>query len=101
VHSSMGSFKTGRFSTLMLLGLLAWIAYVLIAPEIDLDDATFLSKGSPLAIHALTRHVPQAEWTVGATRITFPSAGAADLALAVLFDKAVEVPSAPPRILRC
>ena len=96
----MGSFKSGPLSTLLLIGLLAWIAYVLIEPEIDLPDTAFQRDGSPLAIHALTQHVPHGNTNVSAPRITFPSADASYLALEVSFDKAVEVPSAPPRILR-
>ena len=98
----MGSFKTGRLSTLMLLGLLAWIAYVLIAPEIDLLDTAFQSDSAPLTIHSLMCHAPHGKANVSAHKIAFPSANASHLALAVFFaDKAVEVPSAPPRILRC
>jgi len=88
----VGSFKSRPLSTLLLLGLLSWITYVLIAPEIDLDDFAILSKDSPLAIHALPQHVLQGNATI----IDF-----SDLALVALIHKAVEIPSDPPRILRC
>jgi hypothetical protein len=97
----MGSFKSRPLSSLLLLGLLAWIAYVLIAPEIDLPDTAFQRDGSPLAIHARVCHAPQRNANLSAPKISFPSAGASYLAPEIFYDKAVEVPSAPPRILRC
>ena len=99
---SMGKFKSGPLSSLLLLGLLAWIAYVLIAPEIDLDDFAIRKNDSPLAIHALTHQAPQENVSVSAPGIKIPSTNASSLALdVVLFDKAVEVSSPPPLILRC
>jgi hypothetical protein len=97
----VGSFKTSRLSTLLLLGLLAWIAYVLIAPEIDLEDVAFQRNGSPLAIHSLALHAPQAEMATSATRIVFPPADTSGLLLEIFFDRAVEAPASPPQILRC
>lgn len=97
----MGSFRTRPLSSLLLIGLLAWIAFVLIAPQIDLDDVAFRRNDSPLAIHALTCHVPLGNAAVSAPGITPPSADASDLALEVFIDKAVDVPSAHSRILRC
>ena len=98
----MGSFKSGPLSSLLLIGLLAWIAVVLIAPQVDLPDAAFQGNGSPLGIHALTREVPQRDANIGAPEIALPPSDASDLALMVLFcDKAVGVPSLTPRILRC
>ena len=97
----MGSFRTKPLSTLLLIGLFAWFIVVLIAPQIDLDDVAFRRNDSPLAIHALTCHAPLGNAAVSAPGIRLPSADASDLALEVFFDKAVEVPSAPSRILRC
>jgi hypothetical protein len=98
----MGSFKTRPLSTLLLLGLLAWIAYVLIAPEIDLLDTAFQSDSAPLTIHALMCHTAHGKANVSAHKITFPSTDASHFVLEVFFsDRAVEVPSSPPRILRC
>jgi hypothetical protein len=98
----MGSFKSGPLSSLLLLGLLAWIAVVLIAPQVDLPDTAFEKNNSPLAVHALTIHVPQENANGNALQITFSSAEASDLPLEVFFsDKTVEVPTIPPRILRC
>ncbi len=98
----MGSFKTRPLSTLLLLGLLAWIAYVLIAPQIDLLDTAFQSDSAPLVIHAQKCYAPHGKANVSVHKITLPSANASHLALEVfLVYKAVEVPSAPPRILRC
>ena len=98
---SVGSFKSRPLSTLLLLGLLSWITYVLIAPEIDLDDFAILSKDSPLAIHALPQHVLQGNASIAPPRITFPATDFSGLALVAFIHKAVEVPSDPPRILRC
>jgi hypothetical protein len=97
----MRSFKTRPLSTLLLLGLLSWITYVLIAPEIDLDDFAIRSKDSPLAIHALPQHVLQGNASIAPPRITFPATDFSGLALVAFIHKAVEVPSDPPRILRC
>ena len=98
----MGSFKSGPLSSLLLLGLLAWIAYVLIAPEIDLPDTAFQRDGSPLAIHALVCHAPQRIANLSAPRGLFPSADASNLALEVSFcHRAVDVPSVPHPVLRC
>jgi len=99
---SMGSFKSGPLSSLLLIGLLAWIAVVLIAPQVDLPDAAFQGNGSPLGIHSLTREVPQRDANIGAPEIALPPSDASDLALMVFFcDKAVGVPSLTPRILCC
>jgi len=97
----MHSFKIRPLSTLLLLGLLSWIAYVLIAPEIDLDDFAIRSKDSPLAIHALPQHALQGNTSVIPPRISFPSADFSSLALVAFIHTAVDVPSDPPRILRC
>jgi len=98
----MGSFKSGPLSTLLVIGLLAWITVVLIAPEIDLPDTAFERNCSLHAVHALTRHVVQRSAAIDAPRITFPPANASDLASEVyFFDCAAVVASAPPRILRC
>jgi hypothetical protein len=99
---SMSSFKSKPLSSLLLLGLLAWIAYVLIAPEIDLEDVAFRNNDSPLAIHALSHQVPQGNASVNPPRIQAPSTGAvAHAQLVLFFDWVVEAPSAPPRVLRC
>jgi|SRR5579863_4076025 hypothetical protein len=98
----MGSFKTRPVSTLLLLGLLAWIAYVLIAPEIDLLDTAFQSDSAPLTIHAQMCHAQHGKANVSAHKLTFPSANASRLSLEVFFsDRPVEVPSVPHQILRC
>lgn len=98
----MGSFKSKPLSSLLLVGLLAWIAFVLIAPQVDLEKAAFRSKDSPLAIRESTHRAPNANAAVSAPGVTLPSADASDLALEVFFvDRAVEVHLLPPRILRC
>ena|ERR1017187_4653572 len=98
----MGSFRTRPLSSLLLIGLLAWFAVVLIAPQIDLDDVAFRRNDFPLAIHALTSHAPFGNVAVSAPVVTLPSTEASDLALKFHFiDRAVEASSIPPRILRC
>jgi hypothetical protein len=98
----MGSFRSRPLSTLLLLGLLSWIAYVLIAPEIDLDDFAIRKNDSPLAIQSLTQHVPQENASVSAPGIELPSTDAPALAQDFFFfDRVVEAPSVPPLILRC
>jgi hypothetical protein len=98
----MGSFKTGPLSSLLLIGLLALISAVLIAPDVDLPDTAFQRNTSPLAIHALSSHVPQRNANASASHISLRFADAADLALRVFScDSAVEVSSVPHRILRC
>ena len=75
---------------------------MLIAPEIDLLDTAFQSDSAPLTIHALMCHTPHEKANIHAHKITFPSADASHLVLEVFFSgRAVEVPSVPPRILRC
>ena len=97
----MGSFRSRPLSSLLLIGLLAWIAYVLIAPEIDLDDFAIRKNDSPLAIHALTQHIPQESSSVSAPANNVPSANSFHPVMEVLFDRVVAAPSAPPLILRC
>jgi len=97
----MGSFKTGPLSSLLLIGLLALIAAVLIAPDVDLPDTAFQRNTSPLAIHAQSLHVPQGNVNGSASHIPFRFADASGLALRVFSsDITVEVPSVPHRILR-
>ena len=98
----MGSFKSGPLSSLLLIGLLALIAVVLIAPQVDLPDAAFQRNSSPLAIHALAHHAPEGNANGSAPQIPFRFADASDLALKVFScDSAVEVHSVAHRILRC
>jgi hypothetical protein len=97
----MSSFKSRPLSSLLLIGLLAWIAIVLIAPQIDLEDAAFQSKDSPLAIHALTHRVPHGNASVSTPGIKLQATAPSNLSPEVLIGSAVHVPSAPPRILRC
>lgn len=97
----MGSFRSSRTSTILLLGLLAWIAMVLILPQIDLDDAAFRNKESPLAIHSQTLDVSQANAIISVPRIPLVPGNDSDASLVVMSDSAVEVPSTAPRILRC
>jgi hypothetical protein len=100
--TSMDSFKTGPLSSLLLVGLLAWIAFVLIAPQVDLEKAAFRSKDSPLSIHESAHSDTNAEAAVSAPGVTLPSTDASRLALEVfIFDRAGEVHPIPPRILRC
>ena len=98
----MGSFRTGPVSAILLVGLLAWIAIVLVAPQVDLEDAAFRSGQAPLQIHVLACHVPQADLTFSLPGITHPPAQAPAVVLeSGLLETAVEVPSTPPRVLRC
>lgn len=98
----MGSFKSGPLSSLLLIGLLALITAVLIAPQVDLPDTAFQRDSSPLAIHALAHHVPEGNAIGSAHHILFRFADASDFALKVLScDSVVGVSSAPHRILRC
>ena len=91
----MSSFKSGRLSSLLLIGLLAWIAFVLIAPQIDLEDAAFRSKETPLAIQALTHHAPQEISATIAPYVSPQPADSFDLVLEVLAaDTVVEAPPA-------
>ena len=98
----MGSFRSRPLTSLLLIGLLAWIAYVLIAPQIDLDDFAIRKNDSPLAIQSLTQHVPQENVRVSSPEIKFSSTEVPALALEIFFfDRGVEAPSVPPLILRC
>lgn len=98
----MGSFRSSPASTTLLVGLLAWIAFVLVAPQIDLDDFAFRSKQSPLEIHALTCHIPHVNATISVPGTTVRPANTFGIVLEVFFfDSAVEVSSTAPRILRC
>ncbi len=98
----MGSFKTGLLSSALLILLFGLIAAVLIAPDIDLPDTAFQGNTSPLAIHALSHHVPQGNTNGSADPISFRLADASCLAVgACTGDSSLEVPSAPHRILRC
>ena len=98
----MGSFKSTPVSTLLLIVLLGSIAAVLIAPEIDLPDTAFQRNSSPLAIHSQSHQVPQANADGNVLQISLPLADASDLAPKAQFgDSAIEIPSAPPPILRC
>lgn len=98
----MRTFKSKPLTSLLLVGLLAWIAFVLVAPQIDLEDAAFRSKDSPLALHALTQHVSQENASVAAPAMKLMPTAAPAIAQEVLFFAPVaDAPSIPPLILRC
>jgi hypothetical protein len=97
----MATFRSNPASTILLIGLLAWIAFVLIVPQVDLQDATFRSKESPLAVHSQTLDVSQADAINSVPGIPLVLRNASDVALAVMFDSAVEIPSTAPQVLRC
>jgi hypothetical protein len=98
----MGSFKTGRLASALLILFFGLIVAVLIAPDIDLPDTAFQRNSSPLAIHALSHHVPQGNTNGSASHTSFRLADGSCFALGVCSgDNVVEVPSVPHRILRC
>ena len=98
----MGSFKSSPLSSFLLIVLLGAIVAILIAPQIDLPDTAFQRNSSPVAVNAQFHQVTQTN-AVGNIRQLNPLlAESPILALNDRFgDRAIEVHSAHPLILRC
>lgn len=56
VENSLGSLKTLSLSSWLTITLLAVIAAMLIAPDIDPPDTILQGGGAPVAIHFVSHH---------------------------------------------
>ena len=97
----MGSFKISRLSTLVLIAVLGLIVAILIAPQVDLPDYTFQRNSSPLAMHALSHHVPEGNASCLASLVSLQPDAVDPARTVSSSDLATEAPSVPHPILRC
>lgn len=98
----LGSVKSFRLSSLLVVLLLGVIAVMLIAPDVDLPDTAFQGNTAPIAVHFVSHHVPQGNGDSQAFKIQPGFDDLSSLSLRTHSnDSGMIVPVASRRILRC